>query len=52
MSITFFYLEGAYRIPESEAFLPHIPVQPIGYDEAEFLFEYNLLILNKIIAQI
>ena len=28
-------IEGAYRIPESEAPLPSIAVQPIGYDEAE-----------------
>ncbi|KAK4016643.1 hypothetical protein OUZ56_031605 [Daphnia magna] len=30
-------LEGAYRLPETEAPLPKIPVQPIGYDEAEIL---------------
>ncbi|XP_046440416.1 glutamate carboxypeptidase 2-like [Daphnia pulex] len=30
-------LEGAYRLPEAEAPLPKIPVQPIGYDEAEVL---------------
>ena len=29
--------ESAYRIPESKADLPRIPVQPIGYDEAEIL---------------
>ena len=28
-------LDSAFRIPESEAALPRIPVQPIGYDEAE-----------------
>lgn len=29
--------ESAYRINESSAILPKIPVQPIGYDEAEYL---------------
>lgn len=32
--------ESAYRIPESSANLPYIPVQPIGYDEAEILLRY------------
>ncbi|CAG0901466.1 unnamed protein product [Darwinula stevensoni] len=30
---------GAYRIPEAEADLPDIPVQPIGYREARILLE-------------
>ena len=30
-------LDGAFRLPEDEAPLPKIPVQPIGYDEAEVL---------------
>ena len=29
--------ESAYRLSEAEAPLPKIPVQPIGYDEAEVL---------------
>jgi len=29
--------DGAFRIPIEEAPLPKIPVQPIGYDEAEIL---------------
>ena len=33
--------DGAYQIPMSEALLPNIPVQPIGYDEAEVLFRYS-----------
>lgn len=37
-------LESAYRIPQSEAKLPRIPVQPIGYDEAEILLKYDLVI--------
>lgn len=34
--ITPFYpaIESAYRIPQSQAVLPNIPVQPISYDEA------------------
>lgn len=37
--LTPFYpaIESAYRIKESDALLPSIPVQPIGYDEAEVL---------------
>lgn len=39
----FFFLgptiEGAYRIEESNAGLPSIPAQPIGYDEAEVLLQ-------------
>ncbi|XP_057377944.1 N-acetylated-alpha-linked acidic dipeptidase 2-like [Daphnia carinata] len=37
--LTPFYpaIESAYRIPQSQAMLPNIPVQPIGYDEAEIL---------------
>ena len=34
-------VESAYRIPESQANLPRIPVQPVGYDEAEVLLRYN-----------
>jgi hypothetical protein len=39
--LTPFYpaVESAYRIPESEAPLPSIAVQPIGYDEAELLLQ-------------
>ncbi|XP_046454638.1 glutamate carboxypeptidase 2-like [Daphnia pulex] len=39
--LTPFYpaVESAYRIPESEALLPSIAVQPIGYDEAELLLQ-------------
>ncbi|XP_064642065.1 N-acetylated-alpha-linked acidic dipeptidase 2-like isoform X2 [Lineus longissimus] len=35
-------IDGAYRIPESDAALPKIPVQPIGYSDA-----YNLMRLMK-----
>ena len=34
-------VESAYRIPESQANLPRIPVQPVGYDEAEVLLRHN-----------
>lgn len=30
-------------MPEAEAPLPKIPVQPIGYDEAEVLLKYRAL---------
>ena len=33
----FLVIESAYRIPEKDAYLPHILVQPIGYAEAEYL---------------
>lgn len=33
-------LDGAFRLPMEEAPLPKIPVQPIGYDEAEVLLQY------------
>lgn len=32
--------ESAFRLPEAETLLPKIPVQPIGYDEAEVLLRY------------
>lgn len=46
--ITFVWglLEGAYRLPETEAPLPKIPVQPIGYDEAEILLRWALTYLT------
>jgi len=31
-------------MPESKATLPRIPVQPIGYDEAEVLLRYIILL--------
>lgn len=41
LSIAYFLdQEGAYRLPETEAPLPKIPVQPIGYDEAEVLLRW------------
>ncbi|KAK7070881.1 N-acetylated-alpha-linked acidic dipeptidase 2 [Halocaridina rubra] len=40
--LTPFYpsLESAYRIPEDEAALPNIPVQPISYDDALQIFSH------------
>ncbi len=32
-------LPGIYRVPEDELRLPAIPAQPIGYDDAEKIFE-------------
>ena len=32
-------VESAFRIPEAEAPLPRIPVQPISYDEAEVILK-------------
>jgi len=34
-----YLIDSAYRKPESEATLPRIPVQPIGYKEAEELLK-------------
>jgi len=37
-----------YRVnEESVEFLPRIPAQPIGYDEAKVLLEWIQTILNK-----
>lgn len=33
-------IDGVWRIPISEANLPSIPVQPIGYDDAQKLMKY------------
>ena len=30
-----YFVESAYRLDQTDANLPKIPVQPIGYDEAE-----------------
>ena len=40
MIILTYITDSAYRKPESEAVLPRIPVQPIGYKEAEDLLKY------------
>ena len=40
MKIYFIFLESAYRRKEADTpTLPKIPVQPIGYDEAEYLLQ-------------
>ena len=33
----YYHVESAYRIPEDKSGLPRIPVQPIGYDDAQVL---------------
>ena len=38
--LPFFVIDSAYRIDESEAGLPGIPVQPISYGDAQVLLEY------------
>ena len=46
----YFGTDSAYRIDQSKAKLPKIPVQPIGYDEAEvFLrYEFDHTTLNRV----
>jgi hypothetical protein len=50
----YFRTDSAYRIDQSKAKLPKIPVQPIGYDEAEVFLKYELVhttspILNQFV---